>query len=91
MPTFEHLQQLKNHIPLPADKQQIGACLTCSYWDADDVRRDESQVARVAVCLHPELVEYSLIVSGSSGCSRWAVEPAAGAEARAYAERYEEP
>lgn len=90
MPVFEHFQQLKNHIPLPAEKKQIGACLTCSYWDADDVKRTEGQVAHVAVCLHPDLVEYSLIVSGGSACSKWEEEPAAGAEAMAYAERYEE-
>ncbi|MBF6595908.1 MAG: hypothetical protein IVW51_15905 [Thermaceae bacterium] len=89
MPTFDHFQQLKQHIPLVAEENRIGACLACTYWDADDVKRDESQVARVAVCLHPALVEFSLLVSGGSACGKWEEEPAAGEAAKTYSQRYQ--
>ena len=33
------------------------------------------------------LKEYALVVSGSSGCNKWKEHPAAGTEAKAYAEQ----
>ncbi len=88
MPTYEHFQQLKAATQLP-EHDKVGACLTCRYWQVEE-RRTEALVPRLALCVHPELEPYALIVSGSSGCNKWAEKPNKEPEAAAYAERGEE-
>lgn len=89
MSTYPHLQELKkSESPPKAEGEQIGVCLTCKYWDAD-TPRPESLTPMLALCIYPALKPYALIVSGSSGCNKWAEQPGAGDEAKAYAERGE--
>jgi len=88
MPTFEHYQQLKTANALPGH-DGVGACLTCKYWQVE-AYRDESIVPKVALCIHPMLAPFALIVTGASACNKWAEKPDKEPEAAAYAERYEE-
>lgn len=85
MPIYQHIQQAKRSQPLPM-AQQIGACITCSFWNVE-TPRPESEVPMVGVCVQPELKGFALIVSGASGCNHWREQPDAGAEAKAYAEQ----
>ncbi len=87
MSLYPHFQEVKKAVSLPMS-EQIGACLTCSYWDAP-TPRPESQVEQVAVCVQPALKPFALIVSGSSACDKWKEQTDAGPEAKAYAERGE--
>jgi hypothetical protein len=87
MPTYEHLQDVKQAERLPAaEGEQVGVCLTCAYWDAP-APRPETTAIKLAVCVQPQLKGYALVVSGSSGCNKWQEQPEAGPEAKAYAER----
>ena len=72
MPAFNHLQEVKNAIPLPVHPgEEIGVCLTCKYWQVEDTRM-EAQSPLVAVCVQPELKDFALVLSGSSGCDKMA-------------------
>ena len=84
MPVYQHFQQAKNAQTLPM-AQQIGACITCSFWAAE-TPRPESEVDMVGLCVQPQLKDFALIVSGSSACNHWDEKPEAGPEAKAYAE-----
>jgi len=84
MPVYQHLQQVKSAQSLPM-AQQVGACITCSFWNVE-TPRPESETRMVGVCVQPELKDFALIVSGSSGCNHWSEQPDAGPEAKAYAE-----
>jgi len=88
MPTYEHFQELKKDTALPKH-DKVGACLTCKYWKVKEYR-NEDLVPRLALCVQPQLKPYALIVSGSSGCNKWAAKPNKEPEAAAYAERGEE-
>lgn len=88
MPIHDHYQALKKANTLPAHPD-IGACLTCTFWEVTE-RRTEALVSMVALCIHPELIPYALIVSGGSACNRWEEKPNKEPEAAAYAERGEE-
>lgn len=88
MPLYPHFQEARKAEALP-DKEKVGVCLTCSYWNAP-TPRPESQTAQVALCMYPALKEYALLVSGSSACNKWQEKAEAGPEAKAYAERGEE-
>ncbi|MBC8101326.1 MAG: hypothetical protein H7Z41_01895 [Cytophagales bacterium] len=84
MPAYQHFQQAKNAQPLPMS-QQVGACITCSYW-AVDAPRPEEEVEMVGLCVQPQLKDFALIVSGSSACNHWHEQLNAGPAAKAYAE-----
>lgn len=88
MPTYEHYQTLKAENVLPGHPN-IGACLTCTYWQVEE-RRTEKIVPNVALCVHPTLLPYSVIVSGGSACNLWEAKPNKEPEAAEYAERGEE-
>lgn len=89
MPTYEHLQDVKKVETLPAaEGEQIGVCLTCTYWEAETPRR-EAHVSKLALCVQSQLKPYALVVSGSSGCNKWKKHSDAGPEAEAYAKRGE--
>ena len=89
MPTYSHVQEAKKAESLPvAEGEKIGVCLTCAYWKADSSRA-ETDVPLLALCVQPQLKDYALIVSGSSGCNKWKEYPEVGREAKAYAERGE--
>lgn len=48
--------------------QNIGKCKKCQYFDVErheEVATDET----LAPCLHPDMEEFELIVSGDSGCT----------------------
>jgi len=87
MPTYEHFQDLMKDKHLP-NAEKIGPCLTCKFWDVDE-SRDEALAPAEALCLQPELTKFQLIVSGGSGCNRWAKQPGVSREAEAYAQRGE--
>ena len=87
MPLYPHFQEAKKSETLP-ESENVGVCLTCAYWEAH-VPRYEADTQQVALCIHPELKPYALIVSGSSACNKWKMKPGAGDEAKAYAERGE--
>ncbi len=89
MPTYSHLQEVKKVESLPAAEGEIvGVCLTCTYWQAE-TPRPAMMTAKLALCVQPQLKEYALVVSGSSGCNKWKLHEEAGAEAKAYAEKGE--
>jgi hypothetical protein len=89
MPAFNHLQEVKNAIPLPVHPgEQIGVCLTCKYWQVEDTRM-ESLTPLVAVCVQPQLKDFALVVSGSSGCDKWQDAPNVSDDAQRYAHRGE--
>lgn len=52
-----------------SEEQAIGPCRDCQYYDVD--REDDEEVGddTIAGCLHPDLEEYQLRVSGDSGCN----------------------
>jgi hypothetical protein len=88
MPIYHHYQEVKKAQPLPM-ADQVGACITCSYWDVEAPRPEEEK-NDVGRCVQPELKGFALIVSGSSACNHWAVKPDAGSEAMNYALHGEE-
>jgi len=88
MPLYKHFQEVKKAVALP-DADKVGVCLTCKYWDVEEAR-SESLTAQLALCVQQELKPFALIVSGSSGCNKWAEKPAIEPEAKAYAKRGEE-
>lgn len=83
MPVYQNLQQARRSEPLPM-AQQVGACITCSFWNVETPRPQE-EANMVGRCVLPELKGYALIVSGSSGCNQWAEQPDVGDEAKRYA------
>ena len=88
MPMYQHYQDLKTATELP-QHDKVGACLTCAYWEVTEYR-SEAIVQGVALCLHPRLLPFALIVSGSSACNKWEPKPDKEPAAGAYAERGEE-
>lgn len=52
----------------PNPDQNIGKCKKCQYFD---VQRDieEATDDTLAPCLHPDMEEFELLVSGDSGCN----------------------
>lgn len=48
--------------------RNIGKCQKCQYFD---VEREEEVASEetLAPCLHPDMEEFELIVSGDSGCN----------------------
>lgn len=50
------------------EEQPVGPCKECQYYDVD---REEDDVSdeTLASCIHPDLEEYELTVSGDSGCN----------------------
>ncbi len=87
MPTYKHFQEVKKAVRLP-DRDKVGVCLTCRYWDVEG-RRSEALTPRLALCKQPDLKPFALIVSGSSACNKWAEKPGIGPNAKAYAKRGE--
>jgi hypothetical protein len=58
-------------------EREVGPCRNCQFFDID--RDDEEASDEVlAACLHPDLEEYDLVVSGDSGCNLF--EPYEGAD-----------
>jgi len=85
MPVYSHFQEAKNAQPLPM-AAQVGACITCSYWNVE-TPRPETEAPMVGICVQPQLKDFALIVSGSSACNHWHDKPEAGADAHSYAEK----
>ena len=52
------------------EDRQVGPCKECQYFDVD---RDDEDVSddTLAPCIHPDLEEYELTVSGDSGCNQY--------------------
>lgn len=48
--------------------QHIGKCKKCLYFDVEREKEDATDET-LAPCLHPDLEEFELIVSGDSGCN----------------------
>ncbi|AXA35253.1 MAG: hypothetical protein KatS3mg130_1817 [Candidatus Sumerlaea sp.] len=46
-----------------------GHCRDCVYYDVDREEDEEISDETLAPCIHPDLEEYELIVSGDSGCN----------------------
>ena len=85
MPVYNHVLEVMNAQPLPIhDGEQLGVCLTCKYWEVED-KRVEDQTPKVARCVQPDLEDFALIVSGSSGCDKWQDYPNVSPGADAYA------
>jgi hypothetical protein len=68
--------------------EQIGACITCTYWNAETPRPEE-EVKMVGLCVQPELKDFGLIVSGASACNHWAKQDGVGEQAEHYATQNE--
>lgn len=84
MPVYSHYNEAKKaHKDLPM-VSNVGACLTCTWWDAE-TPRTESEIVQVGLCIQPLLKPFALIVSGSSACNHWQKKQEAGASAEAYA------
>ena len=89
MPLFNHLQEVKKSVPLPVHQgEEIGVCLTCKFWQVDETRKAD-QTPKLAVCVQPQLKDYALVVSGSSGCDKWVDYPDVTSDGREYAHRGE--
>ncbi len=88
MPTYQHFQEVKKARTL-SERDKIGVCLTCRYWDVEQARKP-SLTERLALCVQPGLAAFALIVSGSSACNSWQERPGVDAEAKAYAEKGEQ-
>ncbi|MGI8906679.1 MAG: hypothetical protein ACR2IE_09340 [Candidatus Sumerlaeaceae bacterium] len=59
------------------EEREVGPCRNCQFFDVD--RDDEDATDdTLAPCLHPDLEEYDLMVSGDSGCNLF--EPYEGAD-----------
>jgi hypothetical protein len=52
------------------EERQVGPCKDCQYFDVD---REDEEVSddTLAPCIHPDLEEYELTVSGDSGCNQF--------------------
>ena len=52
------------------EDRQVGPCKECQFFDVD---RDDEDVSddTLAPCIHPDLEEYELTVSGDSGCNQF--------------------
>ncbi len=87
MSLYAHFQEVKKSESLP-QKDNVGVCLTCRYWDVDEHRTPEI-TSRIARCMQPDLKNYALIVSGSSACNKWQEKPGIAPEATAYAKKGE--
>lgn len=85
MPTYAHFQEVKKALDLP-QKDKMGACLTCRYWDVEE-DRTVAITTRVARCIQPDLKNYALVVSGSSACNKWQEKPGVDPKATAYAKQ----
>ncbi len=48
--------------------QDVGPCKNCQFFDVDRTE-EEATDDMVVKCLHPDLEEYELVVSGDSGCN----------------------
>lgn len=46
----------------------IGKCQKCQYFDVER-QKEEATDETLAPCLHPDMEEFELIVSGDSGCN----------------------
>jgi hypothetical protein len=89
MSIYNHVQEVKNSIPLPIHPgDQIGVCLTCKYWQVEETRA-EAQAPKLSICVQPQLRDFALIVSGSSGCDKWQDAPSIAPDADAYAHKGE--
>ncbi|MBC7809391.1 MAG: hypothetical protein H7145_24925 [Akkermansiaceae bacterium] len=87
MPVYSHYNLAKKQESLPM-AEQIGVCLTCSYWQAETPRPQE-QVEMEALCVQPQLKAYGLIVSGASACNKWQKQEGSGDQAEQYAKQNE--
>lgn len=69
------------------EEREVGPCRNCQFFDID---RDDEEAGdeTLAPCLHPDLEEYDLMVSGDSGCNLF--EPYEGAEEEEEEEEDEE-
>lgn len=59
------------------EDRDVGHCKDCQYFDVDRDEEDPS-AETLAPCIHPDLEEYELTVSGDSGCNLF--EPYEGDE-----------
>jgi hypothetical protein len=85
MSIYKHVQEVKKAVPLPVHEgEQIGVCLTCKYWQVEETRV-EAQAPKLSVCVQPQLKDFALVVSGSSGCDKWQDYPNISQDADAYA------
>ena len=50
------------------EAEPAGPCKDCQYYDVDREEEDVSDET-LAPCIHPDLEEYELVVSGDSGCN----------------------
>ena len=48
--------------------QNIGKCKKCLYFDVEREKENATDET-LAPCLHPDMEEFELIVSGDSGCN----------------------
>ena len=48
--------------------QNIGKCKKCQYFDVER-EKEAATDETLAPCLHPDMEEFELIVSGDSGCN----------------------
>ena len=82
MSTYTHYQEAKKNEHIP-DPEHVGACLTCGFWD-DETHRNTIQTQQIAVCVHPTLKPFALLVSGSSACNKWMKKPDVDPQAESY-------
>lgn len=82
MAVYQHYQEVKKTHALPM-AEQVGACLTCNWWD-ETAPRPAEEKDMVGLCVQPTLKGFALIVSGSSACNKWEKYPNAGQEAQDY-------
>lgn len=87
MSTYNHFQEAKNAETLP-ESEKLGMCLNCKYWDVEGTTT-LTQKEQVAVCVHPALKSYALIVSGTSACNKWVVRDVVDPQAKAYSKQGE--
>lgn len=48
--------------------ENIGKCMKCQYFDVERERETPTDET-LAPCLHPDMEEFELLVSGDSGCN----------------------
>ena len=95
MPIYSHMQDVRKNHDLPKT-DKIGVCLTCTYWQVEQPR-DPAIKENLALCLHPDLQGYALVVSGTSACNVWKKKEGVEEEAVEYSkigepvEHVEEP
>lgn len=49
-------------------EENIGKCVKCQYFDVERERETPTEET-LAPCLHPDMEEFELLVSGDSGCN----------------------